>query len=186
MKFKVFISSVQCEFAAEQRKLKTAYASWVSVGQKTAVRDLADWEQTGVVDSRGKARGRYLVLHANVDTNRITRTSDSLRVEFVCSGSSSEAHGFTGLGKPFVVRRGAVVSPSTMPSLKTRTPGYCRLRNRLEEDETIVNGVFTRDYGFASPSAASSVVTGRPSNGRIDWIAADDRSLKEVQEGWPT
>lgn len=168
------------------RITSAAYASLVSVGQKTAARDLADLEQKGVVDSRGTARGRYFALHTNADTNRTTRTSDSLRVEFVCRGSSSDAHGFTGPGKPFVVRRGSVVSPGTMPSLKTRTPGYCRLRNRLEEDGTIVNGVFTCDYGFASPSAASSVVTGRPSNGRIDWIAADGRSLKEVQEGWPT
>jgi hypothetical protein len=28
---------------------------------------------------------------------------------------------------------------------------------------------FTRDHVFASPSAAAAVVTGRQSNGRIEW-----------------
>jgi len=107
-----------------------------------------------------------------------------LRENFVCRGVSVDAHGFTGPGMPFVVQQGTVISPNIMPSLQTRTPSYYNLRRQLEADGTIVNGVFTHDYEFSSPSAASSVIKGCPSNGRLDWIASDGRSLKEVQEGW--
>lgn len=53
--------------------------------------------------------------------------------------------------------------------------GYQRLRQQLEEDETlrVSSGdgrmTFTRDYVFTSPSAASAVVLGRSSNGRQEW-----------------
>ena len=250
MKFRIFISSVQDEFAAERRGLKdwlttdavlslfvesvfvfedvpsrgvlpadrfldevrkahiyiglfgerysgarisakrmgritsAAYAKMVSIGQKTAVRDLADTERKDVVNGVGKARGRYFVLRTNTDTNRTNRTDDSVREKFVCRGSVVDAYGSTGPGLPFVVLRGSVVSSGMMPSMKRRTPSYFKLGCGLENDGTIVNGVFAHDFEFASPSAASSVVTGRPSNGRLDWMTADGRSLKEVQEEW--
>ena len=111
-------------------------------------------------------------------------TSTSLRMEFVCKSPSTNAHGLTGQGMSFIVLKGTVVSSGITPSLKTRTRGYDKLRDRLENDGTIVNGIFTCDYEFTSPSAAASVVTGRPSNGRLEWIAADGRSLKEIQEEW--
>ena len=168
------------------RITSAAYARMVSIGQKTAVRDLADMERKGVVNGVGKARGRYFVLRTNTDTNGTNRTHGSVREKFVCRGSVVDAHGSTGPGSPFVVLRGSVVSSGMMPSLKSRTPSYYKLRCGLEKDGTIVNGVFTRDFEFASPSAASSVVTGRPSNGRLDWMTTDGRSLKVVQEEWRT
>ena len=119
-----------------------------------------------------------------VHTIRTSGTSTSLRMEFDCKSASANAHGLTRQGMSFIVLKRAVLLSGIMPSLKTRTPGYHKLRCRLENDGTIVNGVFTRDCDFASPSAAASVVMGRPSNGRIAWIAADGRSLKEVQEEW--
>jgi len=39
---------------------------------------------------------------------------------------------------------------------------------------------FTQDYSFSSPSTAA--VLGRSANGRIEWKAADGRTLKELQE----
>lgn len=41
---------------------------------------------------------------------------------------------------------------------------------------------FTQDYSFSSPSTAAAVVLGRSANGRIEWKAADGRTLKELQE----
>jgi hypothetical protein len=41
---------------------------------------------------------------------------------------------------------------------------------------------FTQDYSFSSPSTAATVVLGRNAAGRIEWKAADGRTLKELQE----
>jgi hypothetical protein len=57
--------------------------------------------------------------------------------------------------------------------------------------ELIGNGVltmqgglhqFTQDYAFSAPSTAAAVVLGRSTNGRVEWKAADGRTLKEIQE----
>jgi hypothetical protein len=57
--------------------------------------------------------------------------------------------------------------------------------------ELINNGVlalqgaflqFTQEYTFSAPSTAASAVLGRSANGRIEWKAADGRTLKELQE----
>jgi len=40
------------------------------------------------------------------------------------------------------------------------------------------------DHRFMFSADAFSVVSGRPSNGRLDWVAADGRRLREVQEEW--
>lgn len=183
MKYRIFISSVQGEFTAERRNLKDWLTSDAVLSRFVeSVFIFEDVPSRGV----GKARGRYFVLRTNTDTNGTNRTHGSVREKFVCRGSVVDAHGSTGPGSPFVVLRGSVVSSGMMPSLKSRTPSYYKLRCGLEKDGTIVNGVFTRDFEFASPSAASSVVTGRPSNGRLDWMTTDGRSLKVVQEEWRT
>ena len=151
---------------------------WSKAKEKiqSAVRDFFDVTQ--------QSSDRFRGLRTNVDTNRTNGTSNHLRMEFDCKSASANAHGLTGQGMSFIVLKGSVVSSGIMPSLKTCSPGYHKLRCRLENDGTIVNGVFTRDCEFASPSAAASVVMGRPTNGRIEWIAANGRSLKEVQEEW--
>jgi Domain of unknown function (DUF4357) len=41
---------------------------------------------------------------------------------------------------------------------------------------------FSQDYSFSSPSTAAAVVLGRSANGRVEWKAADGRTLKEIQE----
>jgi hypothetical protein len=41
--------------------------------------------------------------------------------------------------------------------------------------------VFTQDYVFSSPSAASDMVLGRSSNGRVEWKDAQGRALKVLQ-----
>jgi hypothetical protein len=51
----------------------------------------------------------------------------------------------------------------------------------LEADGTLVPSLdnatmtFTRSCAFSSPSAAAAVVAGRPSNGRMEWVARDAR-----------
>lgn len=53
--------------------------------------------------------------------------------------------------------------------------GYRRLREKLVQDGTLVPmpdgelAIFARNQVFASPSAASAIVSGRNSNGRVEW-----------------
>jgi Domain of unknown function (DUF4357) len=41
--------------------------------------------------------------------------------------------------------------------------------------------IFTQDYLFSSPSAASAVVLGRTSNGWKAWVNANGQTLHEVK-----
>lgn len=67
---------------------------------------------------------------------------------------------------------------------------YSKLYARLVEDQTLAllpDGtarVFRRDVVFASPSAASAVVLGRNSNGRLEWkVQGTRQSYGQWQEG---
>jgi hypothetical protein len=71
----------------------------------------------------------------------------------------------------FTVLEGSLARPSWIGV----EDGYRRLRDKLEQDGTLIptaDGkltVFTRNQVFASPSAASAIVSGRNSNGRVEW-----------------
>jgi len=146
---------------------------------QTAVENNIRWLKSNKIIRRiGSAKGGYWKVVA-VTGDQDFKQSSLKRCSFVLRTNGADAHGSIEPGSPFVVLRGSVVSSGIMPSLKSRTLNYYKLRCKLTKDGTIVNGVFTSDCEFASPSAASSVIAGRPSNGRIDWKTADGRSL-----GW--
>ena len=61
---------------------------------------------------------------------------------------------------------------------------YWKLRQELEDDGTIRNGQFVRDYEFRSASEAAAVVRGRSSNGQDEWrirVGQTEMSMKEFQ-----
>ncbi|WP_343681965.1 GIY-YIG nuclease family protein [Acinetobacter baylyi] len=66
----------------------------------------------------------------------------------------------------FVVQKGSKVQ-----RLSNSTFNYTTLRHSLIERGIIdpVDFIFTQDYSFNSPSAASGVIQGRSSNGRKEW-----------------
>lgn len=74
----------------------------------------------------------------------------------------------------FVVRQGSLARPTWSGAGLS----YEKLRQQLEGDGTLAltpdgkHREFTRDVVFASPSAASAVVLGRNSNGRLEWRVA--------------
>lgn len=84
---------------------------------------------------------------------------------FCTTTQNASATGFVSEGG-FTVLRGSRVSDVVAPSLKTNG-GYDKLRARLESDGVICDHVFTRDYEFSSPSAASSVVCGYSTSGNV-------------------
>lgn len=96
-----------------------------------------------------------------------------------CKGSGASAKGFVSAGG-FTVLEGSTVSDHTVPSLETKGKSYYNLRNALIKDGTITDRVFTRDYEFKAPSAASAVILGHTSNGNMDWKTADGVKLKDL------
>jgi hypothetical protein len=85
----------------------------------------------------------------------------------------------------FVVRAGsrAVTDDKMAPST------HANMRDM--RDELVRQNVFVtdgdclrlaQDYLFASPSLAAGVMLGRPANGRVEWKAADGRTLKDIQD----
>ena len=96
-----------------------------------------------------------------------------------CKGSGASAKGFVSAGG-FTVLEGSTVSDHTVPSLETKGKSYYNLRNALIKDGTISDRVFTRDYEFKAPSAASAVILGHTSNGNVDWKTVDGVKLKDL------
>ncbi len=97
-------------------------------------------------------------------------------------GIAVTAHGREYEGG-FLVRSGSMAAKNQTRSISR---GYSKLREDL-----IRQGVFKseglvyrldRDYLFRSPSAASSVLLGRESNGLTEWKDTTGRALKEIQE----
>lgn len=86
--------------------------------------------------------------------------------ELCCSGAGGDARGRNS-ANGFVVQKGSKVSKTIAPSFKKS--GYYKLRCSLEAGGTIKARVFTCDCIFDSLSAASSVVLGRCSNGKLEW-----------------
>lgn len=91
----------------------------------------------------------------------------------------------TGYESPggFVVLAGSTASLEEAPSF---TGLAKQMRKELQTNGVLVNDGtalrFTADYEFSSPSAASSAVLGRSSNGRTDWLTPGGRTLKSIQE----
>lgn len=82
----------------------------------------------------------------------------------------------------FVVFKGSQASKDAVPSLH---PYLVDRRDELVRQKVLVpsDGAlrFAQDFVFESPSMAAGVVLGRSSNRRVEWKAADGRTLKEIQ-----
>lgn len=101
---------------------------------------------------------------------------------FELTASGSNARGlYTTDG--FVVLKGSEGRSKNVPSLVGTSDE--RFRNRLIEGGVMeVRGervVFLKDHLFGSPSMAAIALTGRTSNGWIDWKAKDGRTLDDVK-----
>ena len=106
-----------------------------------------------------------------------TQKPDTESSYLVCGGArEANARGFVSAGG-FTVLKGSHVSDDVTESFKKVGRGYLLLREKLEFDKVIAGGVFTADYEFSSPSAASSVILGRQSTGKLDWKRPDGTAL---------
>lgn len=102
-----------------------------------------------------------------------------------CEGKGIKATGIDAT-QGFIVQAGSFAAAVFTKSVGDHFPYVVQLR-----DDLLKNGVlqpsgdklqFTQDYTFGSPSMASTVVLGRPSNGRTEWLDGQGRTLKSLQE----
>ena len=89
----------------------------------------------------------------------------------------------TELDGEFVVLKGSFARKSW-----TQPGGYQKLHNQLRQQGVLQIAtqhllMFTCDYAFSSPSAASAVVLGRSDNGRKSWLLAGS---KQTYGDWQT
>lgn len=101
-----------------------------------------------------------------------------------CKGRGVQATGYEA-SQGFVVRAGSQAVKDAAPNAMKR-PGASSLRgDLLANGVLVVDGQilrFTQDYVFSSASAASGMVLGGSTNGRLSWKDANGRTLKEIQE----
>jgi Domain of unknown function (DUF4357) len=106
-------------------------------------------------------------------------------VLLTCKGKGVEAYGYEG-NQGFMVCKGSQAAVDSAPSMAQHVRGMFDLRQDLISNGVLVlqsgQFAFSQDYIFSSPSTAAAVVLGRSANGRVEWKAADGRTLKEIQE----
>lgn len=94
-----------------------------------------------------------------------------------CKGKWSKAKGFIS-NNGFTVLKDSTINPSMADSFNGLP--YWKLRQKLIDEKVIVDLTFTKDYEFNAPSAASSVVLGRASNGKHEWKTQTGKMLKDL------
>ena len=99
-------------------------------------------------------------------------------------GINAEAREING---DFIVLAGSHAKKDASPSLQE---AHLKRREQLRQDKKLVENEqmnllrFTEDVLFTSPSAAASVVTETPSNGRILWKVKDSgQTYKDWKSG---
>ncbi len=102
----------------------------------------------------------------------------------ICKGKGVQATGYES-SQGFVVRTGSQAAATVTPSF-AKLAGPSELRADLLKNGVLVMGDealrFTQDYVFSAPSAASDIVLGGCTNGRLSWKDVHGRTLKELQE----
>lgn len=110
----------------------------------------------------------------------VPENKDSIKTIFYCKGNNADAKGYPS-DTGFTVIKGSKISDHIVPSFRTNVVAWFDERTKIESDGTVVDGLFTKDYVFTSPSAASAIVLGRPSNGNQDWKLSDGTMLKDIK-----
>lgn len=115
------------------------------------------------------------VAQASTPADSTSESSASPELTLTVKGANATAQEVDG---EFVVRQGSLARPTW----NGEGLSYEKLRQQLEDDGALVltgdgqHREFTRDVVFASASAASAVVLGRNSNGRLEWKVAGTKT----------
>ena len=164
-------------------KRKTSYfqssSGVTSFALTTQVIQMNEWTPQ-VVENRQKDLVQLLIDAWGLDKNVDTGNLDDKHF-YIETLTGIKATGYpTESG--FIVEKGAIISSTLSNSVRD---AIVNLRNELINNGVITDHgeylEFIADYEFSSPSAASSVVFGRSSNGLTAWKLSDGKTLKEVQ-----
>ena len=104
-------------------------------------------------------------------------------VLLTCKGKGVEAQGFEST-QGFVVKAGSRAVVEVTPTFEQMHGTRELRRDLIASGVLVLDGAsyrFTQDYVFTAPSAASDMVLGGSSNGRLMWKDAQGRTLKELQ-----
>ena len=78
-----------------------------------------------------------------------------------------------------LVKKGAKVERTTTKSFESS--GYRHKRQRLMDNGTISNFVFTKDYKFSSLSGAAAVIGGRQAAGPLEWRTLEGTKIADLE-----
>lgn len=169
---------------AEIRYIEYKLADIISSNDKTKLLTKSTYKNTALKDSQiAKAEEfidniKTLLGALGLKTLNEVPKATAETIYFYCKGADSSATGFLS-NEGFTVMKGSKVSSKTANSFKGAA--YYKLREKLIEDQVIVNGEFTKDYEFKAPSAASSVVLGRASNGKDKWKTQNGVKFADIK-----
>lgn len=130
-----------------------------------------------IVASRQKMLMRLFSEKWDLQIDPSEEVAESEKLIFHIAIRGCNATGYAGTNGNFIVKAGSTISIDTTPSCQ---PSYVEARKILIDNGIIVDGVFTQDYSFDSPSAAAGIVGGRSANGRREWTTLDGRQYGNV------
>lgn len=128
--------------------------------------------------------GFRFLIPTTVNTSKSSSNSpiENNQITYQIKTSSFNARMYENI-QGYIVLKGSEAKKSLA---KSTTESYKNLRRKLLETKILVEDgeklAFAEDTVFSSPSAASSMVLGRNSNGYIDWVTKDGITFKDIQE----
>lgn len=131
----------------------------------------------GVVSNRQRKLMELFSEKWDLDVDPTEEAIEAEGIMFHIAIRGCNASGYAGNNGKFIVKAGSTISIDTTPSCQS---SYVETRNSLIDNGIIVDGVFTKDYSFDSPSAAAVIVSGRSANGRREWTTLDGRQYGKV------
>ncbi len=160
------------DFATKKAKYFQTKGGTTSYTLTTQVLNVEQWTPN-VVKSRQKKLLDIFSNNWNLSNNVKPPVNDSM---YNVAGRGANALGYLNGAESFIVHKGSRISDEVTDS----NFSYKVLRDNLIASGIIKDNVFTQDYEFAAPSAASAVVLGRASNGRKEWTKIDGRNLAQI------
>lgn len=113
------------------------------------------------------------LLHKNIDET----VGSGEQFFYITNRNGVSAKGIN-TAEGFVVCKGSVIKVTA--KAKSMRPKTVKLREQYLADGTIVDGKFTRDTLFESPSAASDFVLGNNTSGPREWKNEKGQSMRDV------
>ena len=157
------------DFSTKKGKYFTSKNGTSSYALTTQVLNAAEWTPK-YVQKRQQELIEVFSKHWELDAGDTIRTDSNFKL----AGRGASATGYPNDDNTFVVLKGSKISPDITSGLQ---PVYLTLREELIQKGVIQNIIFMENYPFNSVSAASSVVLGRASNGRMEWTRIDGRTI---------